>query len=169
MPKIKVANQNKLASAWEVLSGKKVAENKVLVMGGSAVALETAELLAREGKEVVVLAENEEVGLGMESRSRFLLLERLEKKGVKILEKAQFKEWRNNKTVFFTDREGREETVGAEFIVSPVQPLPNQKLVKELKATGLSKEIDVYVIGDCREPRSLYAAIHDGYRAGREV
>ncbi len=30
-------------------------------------------------------------------------------------------------------------------------------------------DIDVYVIGDCLEPRSLYAAIHDGYRAGREV
>ncbi len=81
----------------------------------------------------------------------------------------KFKEWRENKTVFFNNRQGREETVETDFIVSAVQPLPNQKLANELKVSGLSKEIDVYVIGDCREPRSLYAAIHDGYRAGREV
>ncbi len=166
---IEGASPEKQASTWEVLAGRKIAENRVGILGSSSVSLEVAEVLANEGKEVVVLAENEEVGLGMESRSRFLLLQRLENKRVKIFKNAQLKEWRNNKTLFFTNREGREETVGAEFIVSPVQPLPNQKLAKELKATSLSKEIDVYVIGDCREPRSLYAAIHDGYHIGKEI
>lgn len=169
VPEIKGANPDERASAWEVLSGKKVAENKVLVMGGSSVALETAEVLADDGKEVVVFTENEEVGLDMESRSRFLLLQRLENKRVKILKEARFKECRKNKTILFIDREGREETLEIEFIVSPVQPLSDQKLANELKAIGMDKEVDIYLIGDCLEPRSLYAAIHDGYRVGKEI
>ncbi len=169
VPEIKGANPQKQASTWEVLAGEKIAENQVAILGSSSVALEAAEVLANEGKEVVVLAEEEEVGLGMESRSRFLLLQRLGNKKVKILKNTQFKEWRDNKTVFFTNREGREEAVGAEFIISSVQPLPNQELLKELKASGLHKELDVYVIGDCLNPRSLFAAIHDGYGAGREI
>jgi 2,4-dienoyl-CoA reductase-like NADH-dependent reductase (Old Yellow Enzyme family)/thioredoxin reductase len=163
------ASPEKQASTWEVLGGRKISENQVAILGSSSVSLEAAEVLANDSKEVMVLAENEEVGLDMESRSRFLLLQRLENNKVKILRNVHFKEWRENKTVFFTNREGRAETVEANFIVFPVQPLPNQRLANELKVSGASKEIDVYVIGDCLEPRSLYAAIHDGYRAGLEM
>jgi len=166
---IKGVSPEKQPSTWEVLGGARIFGNQGVVLGSSSVSLEAAEVLANEGKEVVVLAENDEVALDMESRSRFLLLQRLGNMRVRILKNTQFREWRENKTIFFTKREGREETVGAEFLISSVQPLPNQILVKELEASGLTKEIDVYVIGDCLNPRSLLAAIHDGYGAGREI
>jgi hypothetical protein len=44
-------------------------------------------------------------------------------------------------------------------VVHASSRLPNQYLLKPLRANGL----EVIPIGDCRAPRSLMAATHEGY------
>lgn len=169
IPEIKGANQDTLTSVREILAGEKRVGKKVMIIGGSSAGLETAEFLADKGKEVVVIEEKEEVAQSMEPRGRFLLLQRLEKKGVKILKNAKVREWKAGKAILLIGKKEKEEEFETQFLVSALPPLPNQRLFNELRKIELNRGIDVYLIGDCLKPSSLYSAIHDGYRVGREI
>lgn len=79
------------------------------------------------------------------------------------------RECQTGKVILVMGQEGREKEWETELIVSALPPLPCQRLANELSGRRLDKEIDIHMIGDCLHPRSLYAAIHDGYRIGREV
>lgn len=166
---MKGARPGKQASTWEVLAGGKFAGSSMLVLGGQAASLQAAEVLANQGKQVVLLSEEEEIGGNMESRSLFLLLERLESKKVRIIKNARLPEWRDPETLSFLNREGAQEMLDVEMLVLPVRPLPNQRLAQELRSIGYERKADLFLIGDGLAPRSLFSAIHDGYTVGKEI
>jgi len=135
------------------------------VIGKWRVACETAELLSKRRKKEVTLIHSgpiEELGCDMEPIfERRLLLNRLKDCGVEILN--------DTAVVEITDEGVKVHSHGAGFIpcdhvVVEEVPTLNNSLLRELRGN-----VEVIGIGDCIEPRDLYQAIHDGFRAGYRI
>lgn len=165
-PSISKYKGPRVARAWDVLSGKaKLAGNRVVVIGKGRVACETSELLARRQKKEVTLIHSgplHELGSDLEPLfERRLLMERLQKCGVKILSQT---------SVTQVNREGAQvegEVVGlipCDHIVLDEVPVPNHSLLEELRG-----KVKVIGIGDCTAPGDLYKAFHEGFRAGYSI
>lgn len=150
----------------DILRGKaKIEGPRVAVIGKGRVACETAELLARRRKKEVIIIHSgpmEELGGDMDPLfERRLLLNRLKDCGVEILH--------DTAVVEITDEGVKVHSHGAGFIpcdhvVVEEVPTLNNSLLQELRGN-----VEVIGIGDCVEPRDLYQAIHDGFRAGYRI
>ena len=78
VPKIEGIDKPNVVYAWDVLRGDVKTGNKVVVIGGGMVGLETAEYLAEKGCDVQVIEMLPEVGQDMEPFSKIFLLERFQ-------------------------------------------------------------------------------------------
>jgi len=156
----------KVAHCWDVLRGKvRLSGHSIVVTGKGRVACETAELLAsRWKKEVILIHSGPAEDLGRELEPIFerrLLLERLQKCGVKI--------WSETSVLQITPEglqvEGRESgLIPCDHIVLDEAPVPCASLLEELKG-----KVKVIGIGDCIEPGDIYKAIHAGFRSGYSI
>ena len=153
--------------AWDVLSNKvKLTGKRVAVLGSRRVACETAELLARRrGKEVTIINPGppEEIGRDLEPLIEWkLLMERLEEYGVKVLHGASI----TKVTEKGLQIQGRKPAlIPCDHVVIDEAPVANQSLLEELRG----KVEKLVGIGDCVEPRDLYHAIHNGFRAAYRI
>jgi 2,4-dienoyl-CoA reductase-like NADH-dependent reductase (Old Yellow Enzyme family) len=77
--------QSNVALAEDVLQDKTPLGSKIVVIGGGMVGCETAEWIAQQGKQVIIVEQLAEVARDMESRTLKLLLERLEYHRVEII------------------------------------------------------------------------------------
>ena len=67
--------------------------------------------------------------------------------------------------VFVTKDEGEGLFVEGQRVITAIGNKPDNSLSDEIKSLGMTK----YQIGDCLEPRSAKAAIHDGAKIGRAI
>jgi NADPH-dependent 2,4-dienoyl-CoA reductase/sulfur reductase-like enzyme len=154
----------KVISAWEVLSGKKPAGKRVVIIGGGQVGLETADFLKKEGREITILEMLNKVGEDMSPRARKVVIGRLIQNGVEILTEAKALSLREDCVLY--DRGGVVNQVeGVDSIVVAVGTIPEE--------TGIPgfgrRRVPVRKIGDCLAPRKAFDAIHEGFMAGIEI
>jgi len=149
---------NRIISAWDVLAGRELVGGKVVVIGGGEVGCELAELLASQGKEVVILELVPELAANMEPRGRALLLQRLRELGVKVLLKSAVKGV-SGSAVEYEQGELRGRIEGVESVVSAVGSAAENGLVEALKGSGVA----VYTIGDSVKPRRILEAMREGF------
>ncbi len=163
IPEIPGAKGDNVVTAVDVLTGRKKVGEVVVVVGGGMIGCETAEFLADKGKRVTILEMLEEMGSDIGPALRPTILERLKNasvrmetgvKAVEITEKG-VRGMRDSTAEFF---EG-------DTLVLAVGMEPSKGLAQSLK--GKVKEL--YLIGDCVEPRKIVGAIDDGFRVGREI
>ena len=50
------------------------------------------------------------------------------------------------------------------MVVNALSLKPNKKLFDELK-----NQFEVYMVGDCIQPRKILEAIHEGFEVGRKI
>lgn len=130
-------------------------------------ALGVAEHLAVKGAAgVVVLSEEVDVAVDMESVNKMMAQERLRELGVKFLSKARVEEV--NGRDFAVSHEGWEVVLPAvDLVVVVDKPKANTKLAKQLE--GELPELKTYLVGNCAAPRLTPDAIFDGYRVALEI
>ncbi|MEM1638678.1 MAG: FAD-dependent oxidoreductase [Desulfurococcaceae archaeon] len=147
-------------TADDVLLGKVDVGNRVVVIGGGLVGIETALHLALKGKKVTVVEALPEVAKDLEPISKTSLVKpgglfekygikvltsttvvRIEKNGVEVLKPPLERLFIEADTVVLAV--GRESRLDPEF----------------MKAVETAKE--VYVIGDAKEPRKIIDAVHE--------
>jgi 2,4-dienoyl-CoA reductase-like NADH-dependent reductase (Old Yellow Enzyme family)/NADPH-dependent 2,4-dienoyl-CoA reductase/sulfur reductase-like enzyme len=163
IPDIPGVQGTNVCLAIDALAGKKRVGETVAIIGGGQVGCETADFLAAMGKKVFVLEILNDVAIDMGPLARALLLDRLRRKGV-ILHKSAIVEEINDRGVT-AKVDGNEVTLYADSILLATGSKSDDKLAKQLK-----KEIgELYVIGDCAEPRKLHDAIHEGFQAGSKI
>ncbi len=186
-----IENQN-VVQAWDLLAGKEAAGNKVVIIGGNAVGLETALYLSNQGtlspeilhflminraesietltellntgdKEVTVVEMAKKVGQDIGASTRWSVLAELGRLGVTILKKTKAV----NITAEGLEIEKNEETrlLKADTIVLAVGSTPVNMLADKL----VTLVPEVYIIGDAKDPRHALDAVREGFLAGLKI
>jgi hypothetical protein len=67
------------------------------------------------------------------------------------------------------EMEEGKQFLNADYIVLAWGSIPNRSLMKELEDLAPEWGTDVYIAGDCIEPRNILEAIYDGACVAREI
>ena len=163
-PQIPGVQKSFVANALELLSGKFQPGARVVIAGGAAMGCEIAAHLGALGKKVTVVEMLGDLALDLESRSRLALLQLLKERGVETLTT-----WKLEKIdeggVLLSDRNSNRREVPVDSVILALGMASNQDLIQPLRENFQ----EVYLIGDCLEPRKIYQAIHEGAFAGRAI
>lgn len=137
---------------------------RVIIIGGEIHGVELAEFLVKRGKRVTIVDTGEFLGAGMIMHLRQQLLIWFEKKGVKMMTGVKYEEI-TDKGLNLIDKDGNQQTIEADTIVTALPLSPNTELGEKLKDIVP----EVFMIGDCREPRLIVDAVRDGLQTGHDV
>lgn len=153
--------QSNVSFAEDVLQNRAHLGAKVVVIGGGMVGCETADWIAQDGRQVIIVEQLPEIARDMEARTRKLMLTRLDFKKVEILCNAVVEHVEKEKVIY--EQGGlRFEIGGVDHIVlalgykadNVIPPIPSPK---------------VHRIGDCLQPRKAIEAVHEGFLLGVEL
>jgi 2-enoate reductase len=150
----------------DVLLGKKKTGKSVVVVGGGLVGCETALWLAQEGKQVTIIEMLPELmvgGISVPRMNRYMLIDLLALNKVKVLTNACVREITDAGIII--SGKGANKTLKADTIVLATGLKADNTLAEDL--TGRFSQL--YVIGDCQDPRNIMGAIWDGYEVGRTI
>jgi len=155
----------KVATADDVLLGKEKAGQKVVVIGGGFVGLDTALYLAKQGKKVTVVETLPEAGTDMEITVRMSFFKPgglIDKYKITIMTKSPVIEVKDN-GVEIVDALGCRRLIEGDTVICAV----GRKSVLDSKLTEDVEE--VYVIGDARAPGKIIDAIHEGFTTALDI
>jgi len=181
-----------VVQAWEVLQGSVATGSRVVVIGGGAVGIETALLLAEKGtlsgdalkfllvhgaesvenlyalatrgsKDVTVIEMLEVLGQNFGKSTRWGMMQDLERFGVKTRNKARVVEI--GASYVRIEHDGETEDIPADSVVLAVGTRSLNLLQEAVSARGIA----LRVVGDAVRPAMVFDAIHEGFAAGREI
>ncbi|MEK7372591.1 MAG: FAD-dependent oxidoreductase, partial [candidate division NC10 bacterium] len=161
------ARAGQVFSAWEVLEGRPPARDlAVVVLGGRQMGCETAEFLAERGNRVTLVSRSrtEELAGDVVASYRGPLLARLRRLGVALRTRCDVREVRDGQAIV-VEAGGREEAVGADLVILARGSMPEPTWLELLR----TKVPEVYVVGDCVEPRMIADALYEGAWAGSQI
>jgi pyruvate/2-oxoglutarate dehydrogenase complex dihydrolipoamide dehydrogenase (E3) component len=153
--------QSHVALAEDVLQNKVNVGSRVLVIGGGMVGCETAEWLAAAGKQAMIVEQLPQVAVDVEARTRKLLLSRLGAHKVDIMCNTRVESLEKDKVVC-SQAGVRFEIEGVDTIVLALGYRANS-FIAHIESKKLHR------IGDCVQPRTAMAAVHEGFLLGAEI
>ncbi len=134
----------------------------VVIIGGRIAACQLAEFLVKRNRKVTIVDSDESLGEGLVPERKNRLFWWFRKKGVPTYSGVTYNEISDG-GLKITTKESRKMTIAADTIIPATPLLANTDLVENIK----EKVAEVYVIGDCKEPRLIPDAIADGWRVAR--
>ena len=167
IPDIPGIEKDKVATATDVLRGKKQAGGKVVVVGGGLVGCETALWLAQQGKKVTIvemLGDLMSAGLPVPHANRIMLLDLLKFNKVEAVTNHSLLEV-TDKGVILISNTFQKKDLDADTVVLSVGLSPD----KELYNTIVGKIPNLYLIGDAREARNIMGSIWDAHEVVRAI
>jgi 2,4-dienoyl-CoA reductase (NADPH2) len=191
-PPIPGADLPHVLQSWDVLAGSVTTGKRVVVIGGGAVGIETALLLAEKGtlsgealkfllvhgaepvenlyglatkgsKEVTVIELLEDLGKNFGKSTRWGMLQDVERFGVKTRTRAKVVEITAESVRI--EQDGTVEEIPADSVVLAVGTRSFNPLQSAVTAGGILFRI----AGDAVRPAMVFDAIHEGYKAGCEI
>jgi 2,4-dienoyl-CoA reductase (NADPH2) len=192
LPPIPGIETQGVVTAWDVLSGKVHVGEKVVVVGGNAVGLETALYLADQGtlppevlhflvanraeswetleglvnrgdKHVTVVEMMKRAGEDIGSSTRWTVMMELRRLGVNVLTGATAVGIRPEGVEI--EKGEKHNLLPADSVVVAAGAEPENVLVEEI--VDLAPEI--YTIGDAKAPRNALEAIKEGFLTGLRI
>ncbi len=160
-PPIEGIEQANVLLAHEVLEDPSKVGQNIVIIGGGATGLETAEFLGEMGKKVTVIEAMEDTARTIGPARKSFLMERLEQYKVDLRVKAKVKKI-TAQGVVLDDRE--ETLIPADHVVIAVGVKSVNLLEAEVKGVA-----PVYVIGDAREPRDATWAFYEANEVARSL
>lgn len=163
-PSLEGIEEAGVIQAVDILAGKKLAGDKVVIIGGGQVGAETGEMLANQNRQVTIIEMKDMIAEEEHQDIRFLLNERLNKYGVNILTKTKVKAL--SKDSLTVEKEGTEQIL-KEFdsIILAVGARSYNPLEKIMKEAGKK----TYVIGDANKVGDITDAIYQGAKLGLNI
>ena len=163
-PNIPGVNNKYVLNAHDVLNGNVKVGKNVVVVGGGSVGCETAEYLAKAGKNVTVVEMLDDIIQDAGMLVKALMLDRLAKAGITVMKKTKVIEIKDN-CILVKTTGGNECLINTDTVVIAVGVRPVNALSDKLKGA----KIPHVVIGDCVKPRKIYEAIQEGFKAGYDI
>jgi len=136
---------------------------KIAIIGGGQVGVETAEWLVEKGKKVTVIEMLPEVARDMPHAVKVPLMLNLQDYGVRILTNTCVKEI--SSAGVLVERKGVEELVAVDVVVVAVGVEAGSGLEAELQ----DKVPALYAVGDCKSPGKIMDAVHEGFKVGLQI
>ena len=192
LPPIPGSELPNVVQAWDVLSGAVDVGPRAVIIGGGAVGVETALLLAEQGTlsgeqlKFLLVQQAESAGelyrLATQGSKQVTLIEMINKLGTNFgkstrwsmlqdVKRAAIKTHTETKVIEITpagvvlEQAGQRQEIPADTVVLAVGTKtfnPLHKLVNE-------RQIPCQVVGDAHEPAMVFDAIHQGFAAGRNI
>jgi 2-enoate reductase len=128
------------------------------MVGGGLVGCETALWLAMQGKKVTIIEALAEVATDIFRPSRLMLLDLLKANGAEIMTGTCLTEV-TNEGVITTDKASLKYNLNCDTVALATGLKPERELYEALRRDI----VELYMIGDCKEPRKVINAIWDGY------
>ena len=152
--------------AGDVMEGREVAGRNIVVAGTGGMGMEAALHLAQQGKQVqiVELAGGSEMDRTANFINVIVLKDQLEDLKVYTHPDLVLEEILDGEVVV-KDAAQHQRTLPAEAVVV-APPLRSRRALVD-GFSGLAEE--VHIVGDCKAPRILFNAIHEGFEAGLEI
>jgi len=140
---------------------------RVVVMGGQEGA-EAACSLAKEGRQVILVSETHDYGdapyLYMVRRMALQMMMQ-KQENLSVLTRVKMKTFTDG-GLTIEDGEGCERILQADTFLVAMGRIPNRELAQALIQ---KQRPNIYEIGDCRQPRRIYEAIHEANAAARAI
>lgn len=162
-PNLPGIQDTRVVGAWDLLKGKmKVEHSRVVVVGGGMVGCEVAEYLMESGNMVTVIEQLPSLCPDMEPFHRFVLLEHFKEQNVVMLTERKVLSMNSRGVVTINLNNGQEELVEAGWVIIAMGTKSVNHLTEELNG----KVPELYVVGDCNEPRVILEAVYEGCLVG---
>lgn len=165
---ISLKGKMKWVYAWDILSGKEKPQGKkIVILGGGFVGAETADFMraAGQGGEVWILEMRGAIAYDLEPAFRQLLMERLQKSGVKMVSHFRVQKVTANQVLGEDIRTKEAIRIDADTVVIALGTEPLDFPLGPLWKKG----IKFFTIGDSRSPRGIAEAVREGYLAGVSI
>jgi 2,4-dienoyl-CoA reductase-like NADH-dependent reductase (Old Yellow Enzyme family)/thioredoxin reductase len=148
-----------VTTAREVFTGEFKPRGRVLIAGGGCMGAQAAEYLADRGHEVTLVEAGSEVAFEVPWAERELLLARLAKRKVKVLDNTWLESIDEQDVTVRTGETIRQ--LSADTVVLCLGAKPNDVIVAEME--GIAPR--TVVIGDALEPRRVTEAVREAAAA----
>jgi pyruvate/2-oxoglutarate dehydrogenase complex dihydrolipoamide dehydrogenase (E3) component len=156
-----------VATVDDLLSGRRKAAGRILLIDGTGLweGAGTAEFLATEGAEVVVITAAPTVGAALETANRHLFQQRAAAAGIQFLPSTLLAGYSEG-TALVTDVYTGQvtELTGVDLVVPAVGRRSDEALY--LDWAGRDGGRPLYRVGDCVAPRLLREVIRESYEFG---
>ena len=136
----------------------------VVIIGGRIAACQLAEFLVKRGRKVTIVDTEQTLGVGLVPERKNRLFFWFRKKGVTMMTGVTYVQI-TGRGLTITTKEGDKLTIAAETIIPATPMSSNTGLVETLK----KMVPEVYIIGDCKEPRLIPDAIADGWKIANTI
>jgi len=157
-PDIKGIKESGILTVEEVLLEKVDVGNKVVIVGGGGIGAEVADYLSEKGKQVTIIEMKEGIALDLPDQLQYHLNLRLSQKNVKILASTKVVGFQPG-SITVEDTWGIRSLEGFDSIVIALGgAISDDEITKELRR----KNLQLYTIGDAKEPREAREALYEG-------
>lgn len=178
--------------SWDVLSDQVQVGKSVVIIGAGATGCEVALYLAGKGtisaeifaflakhqaenlevlknrlnrgsKNINIIESGEKVGATIGKSSRWVVLRELAIDGINILTRSKVLEITSSGVYY--EQDGHVQALNADTVILAVGSVSKGDLIEELRDVSM----EVHVIGDAMQPRTMLEAIHEGYLVGCKI
>lgn len=162
-PNIEGIESELVVTAQDILSGRTIPGDQVVVIGAGMVGIETAAHLALLGRTVTVLEKADEAAQDVAEEIRNHLLALLEEKGVQLITGAEIQ--RIERDMVLYEIQGKVHQTAAQTVVLAAGGKSNRDLEFELNEKGTR----TVIVGDAAECSNAIHAIRSGFLQALDV
>jgi 2-enoate reductase len=167
IPNIPGVENGSVSTATDLFRGKKMAQGKVLVLGGGLIGCEIALWLAQQGKKVTIVETLNDLmiaGIQVQHMNRLMLLDLLKFHQVEVFSNTSLLEVSKD-GILLLDGDSRKRNFHADTIVLAVGLQPDRELYEALRG----QVPNLYTIGDSRKAQNIMNSIWDAYEVARMI
>ena len=164
LPSVDGINSAIIMTYEDALSGVPPSFKNAVIIGAGATGLELALYLSEHGCRVNVVEMRAEIGCGLESMTKKILLAKLKAHSVSIWNETHLIRIESTGAVV-SGSDGSETLIKAEKVILATGTRPQNELYQKVKSLGY----ETHQIGDCLETRSAKEAILEGAILGRKI
>lgn len=161
VPPVSGIDRSIVVDARDVIVGKAKVGNRVVIIGGGEVGMETAHMLAKEGKKITMVVRTK-MGKGMVKAVFAYIHGELSRYGAEMLTDTSIEEI-NDSGVTIVDQAGNKRFIEADTVVLAAGAKSERSLHDALEDVVP----EIHLAGDCLYPGNIKSAIYQGTLVGR--